>query len=89
MQILVVHDQYGEIRSVAVPGQKLPSDDGGWRPAARELVAVVDIPDFPEGTNLSRTLEIIRSEYRVSEGTPRLIPKKQGSALFASATSGS
>ena len=84
MQILVVHDELGEIRSVAIPGHKARSGDPLWRPTASELVAVVDIPDFPEGTDLEIALERIRREFRLSAQRARLISKnkKQESPVF-------
>jgi hypothetical protein len=84
MQILVVHDRCGEIRSVAIPGHKLTSGEEPWRPAAGELVAVVDIPAFPEGTDLKMALERIRGEFRVSEDPARLISKQQAASVFSS-----
>ena len=85
MQILIVHDQFGEIRSVAIPGHKVRSGDQLWRPTASELVAVVDMPNFPEGTDLEIALERIRGEFRLSAPPARLISKnkKQASSVFA------
>ena len=84
MKILIVHDQFGEIRSVAVPGHKLPSGEEPWKPAPTELVAVLDIPSFPDGTDLNIALERIRGEFRVSATRARLIckNKKQTSSVF-------
>jgi hypothetical protein len=77
MRILIVHDQFGESRSVAIPGHKVRSGDPLWRPTASELVAVVDIPDFPEGTDLEIALERIRGEFRLSAQRAHLIPKNR------------
>jgi hypothetical protein len=80
MQILIVHDQFGDIRSVAIPGHKLPSGEETWRPTASEFVAVLDIPDFPEGTDLRIALERIRGAFRVSAQRARLISKSEKQA---------
>ena len=79
MKILIVHDQFGEIRSVAIPGHQLTSGQAPWKPAISELVAVFDIPAFPEGTDFRTALERIRGEYLVSGEPARLIYRPHGS----------
>jgi len=80
MQILIVHDQLGEIRSVAIPGHEVRSGNQLWRPTASEQVAVVDIPDFPAGTDLEIALERIRREFRLSKQRACLISKSKNVA---------
>jgi len=77
MKLLIVHDQFGEIRSVAVPGQKRAFGEGNWRLAASELVAEVDAPNLLEGEELPSALKTIRGEFYVATEPTRLVPKKQ------------
>ena len=75
MEILIVHDQFGVIRSVAIPGHEPASGQPPWKPSISELVAVVDIPAFPEGTDFRIALERIRGEFLVAGEPARLISK--------------
>jgi hypothetical protein len=79
MKILVVHDQFGEIRSVAIPGRPLPPGELQWRLQASEFVALVDVPSLPEGKELPGALEKMRGEFHVATGPARLVRKKQAS----------
>jgi hypothetical protein len=76
MKILVVHDRFGEIRSVAIPGRPLPPGEVQWRLAASEFVALVEAPSLPEGQELPGALEKMRGEFHVATGPARLVRKK-------------
>ncbi len=79
MKILVVHDRFGEIRSVAVPGRPLPPGEVPWHLTPGEFVALVDAPSLPEGKELRGALEKMRGEFHVATGPARLIRKKPAS----------
>ena len=75
MKVLIVHDEFGEIRSVAVPGRKL-TGEGNWRLAPGELVTEVDAPSLHEGQELPSALKTLRGEFYVATEPARLLPKK-------------
>ena len=75
MKIFVVHDQYGKIQSVAIPGQKLPFGEVRLRPGADEFVAEVDAPDLPFSQDLTRAIQKIQDEFYVTLGSAQLVRK--------------
>ena len=76
MKVIVTHDQFGKIRSVAVPGRKLPFGEMHRRPADGEFVAVVDAPDPSADKDLPAAIKKISVEFRVAPVSSRLIHKK-------------
>ena len=73
MQVHVVHDKQGNIRSLAVPGPQF-RDKVGIRPKQDEQVSVVDRPDL-DGEQLFQDLRDLSEHYRVDLNSGQLVQK--------------
>jgi hypothetical protein len=77
MKLLVVHDQFGNITSIAIPGQNLPFGPVRRRPGANEFVAEVDAPDLVREKDLIATVRKLSEEFSVADGPAQLMRKKR------------
>ena len=73
MKILVVHDEYGNIKSAAVTAGK-PNLRAGLRPRRGEFVTELEAPAFgPQ--ELRRDPHGLSKHFRVDVANARLVPK--------------
>lgn len=78
MRILIVHDQFGQIQSVAIPGQKLPFGEVRQRPGVNDFVTEVDASDLPyDDGELASSIQKIQAEFYVTTGSAQLVRKQE------------
>ena len=78
MKILVVHDQQGTIKSVAVPGASQPGFEGrlGLKVRSDEMVSEVEVSDIPRDKMHEHIAGMV-AHFRIADHptNPKLVEK--------------